>query len=118
MVRDLGEQGRAVLVEKPLATTLKDCERIGDALRSNPVPFMVDFHNRWNPAMYNVKNAIKNGELGEPQMATLRLNDTIYVPTGMLSWPTSSPRRYVDGVGSPPESGRPGRSSCSDPASS
>ena len=84
------EQGRAVLVEKPLATTLEDCERIGEALRRNPVPFMVDFHNRWNPGVYRIKEAAEAGQIGPVQMAYHRLSDTIFVPTRMLSWAARS----------------------------
>ena len=80
------EAGKHVLLEKPMATTVEDAQAIADAAKANGVTLMVDFHNRWNTAIYNVKQAILKGELGEPQMVTLRLNDTIYVPTGMLSW--------------------------------
>jgi predicted dehydrogenase len=84
------EQGRAVLVEKPLATTLADCHRIGEALRRNPVPFMVDFHNRWNPGVYRIREGVEAGQLGAVQMAYHRLSDTIFVPTRMLSWAARS----------------------------
>ena len=80
------ERGKAVLVEKPLATTLADCDRIGQALRSRPVPFMVDFHNRWNPGVARIKEAVEAGRIGAVQMAYHRLSDTIFVPTKMLSW--------------------------------
>ena len=80
------EAGKHVLLEKPMATTVEDAQAIADAAKANGVTLMVDFHNRWNPAMYNLKQAILDGEMGEPQMMSLRLNDTIYVPTGMLSW--------------------------------
>ncbi len=78
--------GKAVLVEKPLATTLEDCDRIGDALARNPVPFMVDFHNRWNPGVAHVREQLASGAFGEVQMIYYRLSDTVYVPTGMLAW--------------------------------
>ena len=80
------EAGKHVLLEKPMATTVEDAKAIADAAKANDVILMVDFHNRWNPAMYALKQSIVDGAMGEPQMMTLRLNDTIYVPTGMLSW--------------------------------
>jgi len=82
--------GKHILLEKPMATTVEDCEAMIEATESAGVKFMVDFHNRWNPAMWDAKQALENGELGEPQMMTLRLNDTIYVPTEMLSWAGTS----------------------------
>lgn len=84
------EAGKHVLLEKPMATTLADCQAMIDAARANGVTLMVDFHNRFNPSFVALKTAIKAGQMGEPQMMSLRLNDTIYVPTGMLSWSRDS----------------------------
>ena len=80
------EAGKHVLLEKPMATTVEDCETMIAAAEASGVTLMVDFHNRWNPAMWGIKQQIVAGDLGAPQMLTVRLNDTIYVPTGMLSW--------------------------------
>ena len=80
------EAGKHVLLEKPMATTVEDCQAMIDAAEANDVTLMVDFHNRWNPAMWGIKKRLVSGEMGEPQMLSLRLNDTIYVPTEMLSW--------------------------------
>jgi len=84
------QNGVNVLIEKPLATSLEECDRIGQALRQHPVKFMVDFHNRWNPAMVKFKKAIDRGEVGEVQMGFYRLSDNIFVPTEMLSWAARS----------------------------
>lgn len=80
------QAGKHVLLEKPMATTVEDCQAMIDAAEANGVMLMVDFHNRWNPAMWGIKQEIISGGMGEPQMMTMRLNDTIYVPTEMLSW--------------------------------
>lgn len=80
------EAGKAVLVEKPLATTLEDCDRIGEALSRNPVPFMVDFHNRWSPGVVQIRRDVAAGLLGEVRMVYCRLSDTLFVPTQMLPW--------------------------------
>jgi len=90
IVVDAIKSRKAVLVEKPLATTIQDCDRIGKALRANPVPFMVDFHNRWNPGVSRMRDAIEAGDIGKVQMAYHRLSDTVFVPTRMLSWAGSS----------------------------
>ncbi len=80
------EAGKHMLIEKPLATTVEDCEAIISAAERAGVKLMVDFHNRFNPPFVQAKASIDAGELGEVQMLSLRLNDTIYVPTKMLSW--------------------------------
>ena len=84
------QAGKHVLLEKPMATSVEDAEAIAAAAREAGVILMVDFHNRWNPAMVQIKDAADAGELGELQVASLRLNDTIWVPTGMLSWGAKS----------------------------
>ena len=83
--------GKHVLIEKPLATSVEDCERILAAVKeAGDIKFMVDFHNRWNPPFVNTKSAIEQGQLGKPMLMYIRLSDTIFVPTGMLSWAPKS----------------------------
>ena len=80
------EKGVHILVEKPLATTIEECERMIGAAKTSNVFLMVDWHNRWNPAYYHAWKAIRNKELGEISYIYYRLSDTIYVPTRMLPW--------------------------------
>jgi predicted dehydrogenase len=84
------EAGKHILVEKPMATSIGDCLAMIDACRKAGVKLMVAFHNRWNPVFVQAKYAISNGDLGELIYAYARLNDTIYVPTSMLSWASKS----------------------------
>ncbi len=80
------EGGKHVLVEKPLATTVRECEAILAAQRARGVKLMVDFHNRWSLPFVNLRRAIAAGQLGRLMMMNIRLNDTRFVPTRMLSW--------------------------------
>ena len=83
--------GKHILIEKPLATSVEDCQKILTAVeQAKNIKFMVDFHNRWNPPFVNAKTAIEKGELGKLMLMYVRLNDTIFVPTGMLSWASKS----------------------------
>jgi len=84
------EAGKHILLEKPLATTLEDAEKIIEAVKRNRVRLMVDFHTRWNPPMVLTKNAVENGELGDIISAYFRLNDIISVPLQMLEWAEKS----------------------------
>jgi predicted dehydrogenase len=77
---------RDVLVEKPLATTREDVQRIVDAVTRNRVRLMVDFHNRWSPPFAALKDAVDRGEIGDPYSAYYRLNDKKSVPKQMLTW--------------------------------
>jgi predicted dehydrogenase len=78
--------GKHVLIEKPLATTLEDCERIVAAAEGSGAKFMVDFHNRWSPMFNQAKRSVDEGRLGELRLVYLRLNDRISIPTEMLPW--------------------------------
>jgi predicted dehydrogenase len=82
--------GKDVLVEKPLATTSEDLDRIAEAITRSGIRCMVDFHNRWSPPVVVARQSIAADELGRLVSAYVRLNDTIYVPTRMLSWAAQS----------------------------
>ncbi len=82
--------GCHVIVEKPLATTKEDCERIVTAAKENNVQVMVDYHNRWNPPVCKIKDELESGKPGRVIHAYCRLSDRISVPTEMLSWSAKS----------------------------
>jgi predicted dehydrogenase len=82
--------GKHVHSEKPLATSREDAEAIAAAVRASGVTYMVDFHARWNPPFAIARRDIAEGTLGRIMSAYFRLNDTISVPTGMLSWASKS----------------------------
>ena len=69
-----------------MATRLTDAEAILKATDRYGVKLMVDFSNRWNPPFALAKQAIQRGELGELLYMNIKLNDSISVPTQMLSW--------------------------------
>jgi predicted dehydrogenase len=79
-------RGVHILVEKPLATTVEECEAMVTAVDRAGVFLMVDWHNRWNPPYYYAWKAIQEGELGDIRYIYYRLSDTVYVPTRMLPW--------------------------------
>lgn len=82
--------GKHVLSEKPLATTLAEAEEIARLAAKSSAKVMVDFHNRVNPAVHAVKEAIGAGEIGLPLHASARLSNTLFVPFELLSWAAKS----------------------------
>jgi predicted dehydrogenase len=80
------EAGKAVLVEKPLATSSADAARIVTAVREAGVVASVLFNHRWLPAYAQARETIEAGGLGAPVVGYARKNDRIYVPTQMLAW--------------------------------
>ena len=91
------EAGKHVLVEKPMATTIGECEQIIAARDANGVKLMVDFHNRWNIPFIHVRRMVESDELGDLLMMNIRLNDTIFVPTKLISWAAKSSPLYFLG---------------------
>jgi len=85
-VLNAADRGVHVMVEKPLATSEKSAREMVDAVKSAGILCQVAFENRWNPPFVQIKQAVKSGELGDISLISARLNDTLYVPTQMLSW--------------------------------
>ena len=83
-------RGVHIMVEKPLATTLQECQSMVEAAEKTGVFLMVDWHNRWNPPYYTAWKTIQEGELGDVRYIYYRLSDTVYVPTQMLPWANKS----------------------------
>ena len=86
--------GKHVLVEKPMATSVKECKEILNVYRhcksDKPVKLMVNFHNRWYPPIAEAKRRIEKGEIGSPLTIYAKLSDRIEVPTEWLSWADKS----------------------------
>ncbi len=82
--------GKHILVEKPLATTVEECDQIIGAAKESGVKLMVDFHNRWSPAFHETHRLLREGALGDPRFVYFRLSNTTFVPLKMLSWAAQS----------------------------
>lgn len=78
------------MIEKPLATTTKDAEDIIAAATQAGAKIMVAFENRWNPRFAMVRDILQAGDSGDVLNQVMNLNDTLFVPTRMLSWAANS----------------------------
>jgi scyllo-inositol 2-dehydrogenase (NAD+) len=58
--------GKDVLLEKPMAHSLADCDRIIDAAARGGARVQLGFMRRYDPAYAEAKRAIAAGDLGEP----------------------------------------------------
>ncbi|MCL2060518.1 MAG: Gfo/Idh/MocA family oxidoreductase [Oscillospiraceae bacterium] len=80
-------KGINIMVEKPFATTLADAEEMYAAVKNSKIKCRVAFENRWNGVFVNLLEQARDpGQTGEVLAINATLNDTIYVPTKMLSW--------------------------------
>jgi UDP-N-acetyl-2-amino-2-deoxyglucuronate dehydrogenase len=65
--------GANVLVEKPLAANLIDCDEIIEACRRGGVKLGVISQRRWYEPVKRVKEAIESGKIGKPVLATITM---------------------------------------------
>lgn len=79
-----------ILLEKPVATNMDDCNAIIEAVKRSGVKFMTDYFQRWIPQLMETKHAIDRGELGEIINGYARIDDAVTVPTNMLKWASNS----------------------------
>ena len=80
------QAGKHVLVEKPLATTLADCDRMLEVAKSSGKILMVNYTHRWAPPYAKAKELMASGKLGGPIMAYARKSDVIKVVTELWPW--------------------------------
>jgi predicted dehydrogenase len=62
----------AILCEKPLGTSLADCERIAAIVRASGVVFMQSFPKRFDPVSHRLREYVNAGELGRLTLARIR----------------------------------------------
>jgi len=76
--------GKDIILEKPMATTIQDCEKIDKAVKASGCKLMINFGNRHRLNTRELKDVIDDGDFGKMKYAYARLSNTIYVPTEMI----------------------------------
>ena len=61
-----------ILLEKPMATTLEDCDRIARAVQAAQVIFMQNFPKRYDPINHKLIKFVKTGDLGQISLVRVR----------------------------------------------
>lgn len=80
------ERGKHVLIEKPMTTDLAEADALVDVARRSAVKAQVAYNHRWLAPYHQGRTLIADGAIGKPLFAYARKNDTIFVPTQMISW--------------------------------
>jgi UDP-N-acetyl-2-amino-2-deoxyglucuronate dehydrogenase len=70
---EAAESGANVLVEKPLASDLQDCDAIINACRVRFAKLGVISQRRWYPPVIRVKEAIEAGKIGKPVLSSVNV---------------------------------------------
>lgn len=80
-------RGKHVLVEKPMAPSVDECERMIEAARHNGVTLGVAYYRRAFPKMQRIKELIDEGVLGTPTWVNIAMHGW-YAPdaTDPQSW--------------------------------
>ncbi len=77
---DAAAAGKHVLVEKPLAVTLEDCDAIIEACDEASVALMVGQILRFDPRYAAVKAAVESGQIGDVSYLYARRSNTLLQP--------------------------------------
>lgn len=85
MVRDAAAAGVHVLVEKPMATSVEDCDRIIDACESAGVALAVGHIQHFLPDQVAARQAVQDGQIGAPIMVH-EYRSTDYRPGTRPGW--------------------------------
>lgn len=70
---EAAEAGAHVLVEKPLAASLKDCDEMIRVCKDRKVKLGVISQRRWYEPVKRVKEAIEKGKIGKPVLGTINM---------------------------------------------
>lgn len=90
------KRGYHIMIEKPLTMNIEEAEKIVEEAKKKKIKAQVAFENRWNAPFVMVKSSIDTGEFGDIYGMRITLNDSIYVPTKMISWAArSSPAWFL-----------------------
>ena len=84
------ERGSHVLVEKPLAASLEDCDRMIEAAARNGVKLGVVSQRRFFEPVARMKEAIDGGKIGRPVLGAvvmLQLARRSLLPLRPVAWP-------------------------------
>ena len=87
--------GKHILLQKPMATTLADCDRIIEAVRKNGIKFSMAFQMRRDPVNQKMKELLDQGAVGK--VAVVRRRHTIGVLLNE-AFVTGPSRWHVDPV--------------------
>jgi len=83
---EAAKAGKAVLLEKPIATTLEDADAIIGAVKRAGVPFLVGHILRFDYNYVKAKEYVERGSIGDPISIWTRRNNPITSPRRLAAW--------------------------------
>ena len=69
--------GKPVYVEKPMATTYKECQSMVEACQKANVPLFIAYYRRMLPNFLKIKSMLNEGVIGDIRYVNITLNKTL-----------------------------------------
>lgn len=88
-------EGKHILLQKPMATTLPDCDRIIDAVHKAGIKFSMAFQMRHDPVNQKTKELLEQGAVGNVAVVRRRHSLNLLLNPSFLDGPT---RWHVDPI--------------------
>lgn len=83
------QAGKHILLQKPMALTLEDCDRIADAVRRAGVHFSMAFQMRHDPVNIKIREIVQSGELGAIAIIRRRHCIGVLLDPNFINGPTN-----------------------------
>ncbi len=80
VLRDVFRTNKHILVEKPLCTTVEDCERVVDAAAVHSGVVWVGMEYRYMQAVAALLDAVRGGQIGHTRMISIREHRFPFLP--------------------------------------
>ena len=90
LVEKAAEAGKAIALQKPMALTMAEADRIVEAVKANGVPFTVAWQMRVDPQNIRIKELIESGVVGKVLMVRRRHGLSTHL------WPWLADSWHVD----------------------
>jgi len=87
--------GKHILCQKPLATTLEDCDRIMAAVKKHGVKFSLAYQMRHDPVNQKIKELLEAGAVGKVAMVKRRHSINVLLSPSFVNGPT---RWHIDPI--------------------
>lgn len=95
MIERAAMAGKHILCQKPLATTLEDCDRIIRSVRRSGVKFSMGYQMRHDPVNLKIKELLDAGAVGKVAIVRRRHSIPVLLDPGFVNGPS---RWHMDPV--------------------